>query len=370
MDQSDSRTYLSPLGRTRLGLGLFLVLLSLSAVGCGGIRSHIADVMDLPPTGRSFPPVKPGMVRLPVIVTFPQGGDIFQHITNLVKGGIKQVAQETVLKSRLKSVWAKMQSPIEMDKGLWLLIRPTSLSVGKMRTDLKQGSTLHVDLEMVASPEILFGPKPRTIPIEMPPLEPFQPGPGIFQAMTNAHIDYEDANRYFRDPRMGILGQVLAGTGDRKLTIEGIRLEGAGGMVIVEAKLSYIPLIVNLTDKPAHLTLYLRGTPHYRAKERVFEMPDLEYDVKSNDLIVQIADLISKSDFKDQLRKIAVVPVGAKMDILKEKITKALNRPLERDVHVRTQVDSFEVLDGYADNKGLEARVSLRGTATLLVIWR
>jgi hypothetical protein len=32
-------------------------------------------------------------------------------------------------------------------------------------------------------------------------------------------------------------------------------------------------------------------------------------------------------------------------------------------------VDSFEVLDGYADNKGLEVRVSIKGTATLEVVW-
>src|SRR5581483_7488424 len=126
VDRSDPCTHRLPLSRTKLGLGLFLVILSFLTEGCGTIRSHISDVMDLPPTGRSFPPVKPGLVRLPVIVVFPQGGDIFQHMLNLVKGGIKQVAQETVIKSRLRGLWGKMQSPILMDKDLWLLIRPTS----------------------------------------------------------------------------------------------------------------------------------------------------------------------------------------------------------------------------------------------------
>jgi hypothetical protein len=365
----------------KLGLGVLILLLPFWATGCGtvpsrhdhvpiGVRDAEAKVLVLPAPIRTFPPVKPGLIRLPIVVTFPQGGGAFQRITNLVKGGITHTLQETYIKSRLKALWLKMESPLRMDDQLWLLIRPTSLSVGKARTDLKKASTLHAVVEMAASPEILFGPMPSATPVEMPRLQPYQPGPGIFQAMTNTHINYEDANRYFRDPRMGIIGKVLPSTGDRKLTIKGIRVYGSGGKVIVEAKVVYNPLIVNLSSKPAELTLYLRGTPRYLRKRRVFDMPDLEYDIKSSDLMIQVADFIFKSDFKDQLRLIAIVPVGAKMDILKAKMNKYLNRALDRDTHVRTQVNSFEVLDGYADNEGLEVQVSLKGTATLEIVWR
>jgi hypothetical protein len=358
-----------------------IILLSFWTVGCGtvplrhdnasiGAREAEAKVLVVPAPIRTFPLVKPGMIRLPIVVTFPQGGGVFQRITNLVKGGIAHTMQEAYIKSRLKALWMKMESPLRMDDQLWLLIHPTSLSVGKMRTDLKRASTLHAVVEMSAAPEILFGPMPSVTPVEMPPLKPFQPGPGIFQAMTNTHINFEDANRYFRDPRMGIIGKVLPDTGERKLTIQGIRVYGSGGKVIVEAKVVYNPLIVNLSSQPAELTLYLRGTPRYLPKRRVFDMPDLEYDIKSSDLMLQVADFIFKSDFKDQLRRIAIVPVGAKMDILKAKINKKLNRALDNDTHVRTQVNSFEVLDGYADNEGLEVQVSLKGTATLEIIWR
>lgn len=355
--------------RAKIWFGLSL-LLSLLAAGCGTVQSDTAGVMDLPPQNRHFPPTRPGIVRMPVIVTFPQGQGPFQHFVNLLKGGIKQVAQEEVIKSRLGALWTKMQFPIRLDKNLWLQIHPSSMSVGEVRTDLKLASTLHAEVEMTASPQVIFGPKPLVTPVPMPPLVPFQPGPGIFEVRANTHIDYEDANRFFRDPRMNIIGKVLPGTGDRKLTIVGLRLLGEGGKVVVEVKLHYNPLIVNLGDKPADLTLYLRGTPRYLSGSRVFELPDLQYDIKSSDLIVQVADFILKSDFRDQLRRIAVVKVGEKMDILKAKMQKKLNRGLDRYAHVRTQVDTFEVLDGYADDTGLEARVTFKGTASLLVIWR
>ena len=139
--------------------------------------------------------------------------------------------------------------------------------------------------------------------------------------------------------------------------------------MIVEVKLSYNPLIVNLGSKPAKLTVYLRGTPRYLPQEQVFEMPDLEYDIKSSDLMVQVADWLFKSDFKNQLRKIARLPIGLKMEVIKGKINKALNRPLGRFTQLHTQVNSFKVLDGFADNEGIEVRLSLEGTATLEVTW-
>lgn len=348
---------------------MFLFLLP----GCATLPPHFVAI--LPAPVRSFPPVKPGLVRLPVEITFPGGGDILQHLANFIKGGLKQFVPDPGglpglnLKAHMDNLWEKMQEPIFLDKDLWLLIRPRTMSVGIMRTDLKRASTAHSVLEMTALPEILFGPKPLATLQSLPPLAPFRPGPGTFRAMSNTRISYSEANQYFRDPRLKLKGMVLPGTGERKVTLEGIRLYGSGGQVIAEVKIQYNPPIINFTGKPAKLTLYLRGTPRYRPKLRVFDLPDLDYDIKSNDLMVQIADWIFKSDIKNQLRKVALLPLGAKLDVIKGKINKALNRPLSRFATLHTQVTAFKVLDGFADNEGIEVRLAIQGNATMEVVW-
>ena len=354
------------------GLFLGLTLLFLSS-GCGTVPKHYVPVLPAPVS--RFPPVKTGMVRLPVIITFPKGGDLLHHLSNFLKGGIRQFVPEKFnlpgfnVMGHLKDLWGKMQEPIFLEKGAWLLIRPETLSVGRMRTDLRRRMTAHTVLEMTALPEIIFGPKPLTTPRKMPPLSHFQRGPGTFQAMSNTRISYKEANQYFRDPRLKLKGMIFPGTGERKLTLEGVRLYGSGGKVIAEVKLHYNPLIINFGGKPAKLTVYLRGTPRYLPKQRVFDLPDLDYDIKSNDLILQIADFIFKSDFKNEIRRIARLPIGLKMDIVKEKINKALNRPLGRFTCLHTQVNSFDVLNGFADNEGIEVRISIKGTATMEVVW-
>lgn len=346
----------------------FFVLLFLLVSGCAGLPPR--DGPALPPRVREFPPVKPGVVRLPVEVIFPPGGDAGHGIADLFKGGVEKILEETILKTKLRGLWDQMAAPIFLDESLWLLIRPQTMSVGKARGDLKRGSTNQVVLEMTASPELVFGGEPLARPVPMPPLSPFQQGPAVFEAMSNVHMDYDDANRYLNDPRMKLRGTLIPGTGARKLTIETVRLFGSGDKVMVEVELNYNPVIVNLTGKPAHLTLYLRGTPRYVPSKRIYDLPDLDYDIKTNDLIVKVANWIFKSDFKNQMRKTVNFPIGEKMDMLKQKVIKALNRPFGPALHLRTEVSSFNVVEGFADDEGIEMRLSLRGTAALLVIWK
>ena len=351
---------------------LFLIPLFLAA-GCAGIPRYAVPV--LPPPVRIFPPAPPALVRLPVDIDFPPGGDLAQHMANFFKGGVRKFMPDLQdvpglhLKSKMADIWKKLEAPIFLDRGIWLLVHPQTFCAGMMRTDLKRASTLHTVLEMTADPEIVFGPKPDTILTPMPRFPRFQPGPGTFRATTNILITYREANLHFRDLRLKLIGMVFPGTGERKLTLAGLRMYGSGGRVIVEVKLLYNPPIVNFTGKPAKLTIYLRGTPRYLPEERVFDMPDLNYDIGSNDLIVQAADWLFKSDFKNQLRQVTALPIGNKIDLLKEKINKSLNRSLHPSVRLSTQVNSLKILDGFADNEGIEVRGAIQGTATLEVTW-
>jgi len=360
-----------PGGRVPIGPAFLTVLLSFLAAGCATTPRYAVPI--LPAPAMSFPDVKPGLLRLPVDIVFPTGGGMVQHLSNFLKGGLRQFVPNLYgvpglnLKAHIEELWTKMQQPIFLDKGLWLLIRPETLSIGMMRGDLKRASTTHADLEMTASPEIVFGPKPATVPKKMPALQRFQKGPGMFEAMTNTLMTYKEANQYFKDPRLKLIGMVMPG--EQKVTLERIRMYGSGGKVVVEVKLHYNPPIINFTGKPAKLTVYFKGTPRYRPKERMFDMPDLDYDIKSNDLMVQVADFVFKDDFKKQFRGIAKLPIGPKIDIMQQKMEKALNRTFSRFVRIRTQVRSLRVLGGLANNEGIVARLSVRGTATMEVTW-
>lgn len=287
-------------------------MLTLLAIGCAGTSN---EVKVLPAPMRTFPSAEPALIRLPVVLLFPSGADLLNHVTGFFKNGwlpkmgVPLQAPGLHLKFSVIDVWKKIQKPIFLYKDVWLLIRPETLSIGSVRADPGNILTAHTALEMTARPELVFGPEPETTVLAQPPLTEFMPGPPTFQAVSNTFIGYRELNAHFRDPRMRLIGRVLSGTG-QKVTIDGIRMYGSGGQVVVEVKLHYNPLIINLGSKPAKLTVYLRGTPHYLAKQQAFDLPDLDYDLKSSDLMVQMADMFFKNDFKNQLRQVARLPRG------------------------------------------------------------
>jgi hypothetical protein len=351
----------------------FLVLmLSFLAAGCAD-TSHYVKVLPVPP--RTFPPTEPALIRLPVEILFPSGAEVVRHVTDFFKNELRPKMDHPIkvpgarLKFSVADLWKKIQEPIYLDKGIWLLIRPQTLSLGSVRTNPKNPFSAHAGLETTANPEVIFGPKPLTTPAPIPKLGPYIPGPATFQAVSNTRISYKEVNQHFKDPRMKLIGMVMPGTGGQKVTLTGLRMYGSGGQVVVEVKIHYEPLIINLGSKPAKLTIYLKGTPHYLPKEQAFDLPDLDYDVKSSDLMVQMADMLFKTDFKNQLRQIARLPIGPKMDELTGKINLALNRPLGRFTKMKANVTSFKVLDGLADNEGIVVRVFIKGTAALDMTW-
>ena len=101
----------------------------------------------------------------------------------------------------------------------------------------------------------------------------------------------------------------------------------------------------------------------------MFDFPDLNYDIKSTDWVVQIADWLNKSEFTSELRRAVKIPIGPKLDVFKTKIDKVLNCNLSRFTHLNTQVDSLKVIGAFADDEGIEVRLSMQGKAFLELIW-
>ena len=324
---------------------------------------------------RSFPAVGPAIVRLPVQIVFPGGADVLKRIARIYQGGLDLFTPvpggtpDAGKDPHLTELWARMQEPIFLDKDFWLVVRPETLGIGRARSDLKRASTAQVVLEMTARPEIVFGPKPEVVPIPLPPLQKFQAGPAIFRAMSNARFSYAEANDYFRKPEQGLLGRVLSAKGERKLTLVGLTFRGEGGKVELEAKLLYDPPILNLTGHPSEMTVHLWGKPRFLPKRRVFDFPDLDFDVDSGNLLVKLMDLLYKNHFRTLLRRLAKVPIGLKLDWMRGRIDLALNKPIGRFARLKTQAKSFKVIDAFADEDGIEIRVSIQGTAVLQVVW-
>jgi hypothetical protein len=271
-------------------------------------------------------------------------------------------------KEKVAEIWKRIQEPVKVGEDTWLQILPHSVGVGKSRLVAGVKPRLETFFEIVAEPNVSFGQKPDRFQKDLPPLKEVESGPGGFHAKTNLKISFKELNKLLADPRTGLIGKPLPGTGSGNITLQGIRLYGSGGQIVVEAQIDYQP-VLNLASKPAQLTVYLLGTPHYHDDSQTIDFPDLDFDVKSSDFLVQMATFVDGGGMRDQLREKAVIPVGKDMDKLKELMVKMLNRPLGKFARLRTDVTSLRLEEAFVSDYGIESRVALDGDATVDVDW-
>jgi hypothetical protein len=91
----------------------------------------------------------------------------------------------------------------------------------------------------------------------------------------------------------------------------------------------------------------------------------LDFDVKTGDFITEVASWIFKSDILNALRKKAHIPIGTELDKLKERMNIVLNCQVGKHSRLVTHVDSFRVLEAHVNHDGIQAQISLDGTAQL-----
>lgn len=272
--------------------------------------------------------------------------------------------------NKAKEMWVKIQEPIRVAEDTWLHIQPQSLSVGAYHlVPDSKNPRLETVFEFDFQPEIVFGEKPKVQVTQMPPLKELpKEGSEGFHIKQNLIISFKEVNKLLVDPKFGILNKALPGSGNHNLKIDNLYIYGSGGQLVVEADVEYQP-VLNLSSQPAKLTVYLLGTPLYDQDKQLISFPDMDFDIKTSDFLVQVAEFVMGSGMKEQLRKEAVINVGKNLEQLKQQMTKVLNRPLGGHARLKTTITSLKMEDAYITDYGIEGRVAMDGDASVDVDW-
>ncbi|HXL74018.1 MAG TPA: DUF4403 family protein [bacterium] len=283
----------------------------------------------------------------------------------------ESLKKNTDIKEKIKEIWDQIQEPVEMSKNIWLQVLPDSFSVGAYRIipDPKN-PRMETEFELYAHPNVILGGKPTVVKVALPPLKDFKYKSGTegFHIVTNLKIKFDEVNKLLTDPKTGIINKALPGSEDHDIELTGVRIYGSGGKIVVEAGVDYSP-ILNLSDKPAHLTVYLLGTPTYHEKTQEIDFPDMDFDIKSSDFLVQMVDFIDGTGMRDQLRKDAVIPVGKNLTMLKLQLDQILNRPIGKHIVLKTTITSLKMQEAFVTDYGIEGRVAMDGDASVNVVW-
>lgn len=258
---------------------------------------------------------------------------------------------EVSLESKFQEWWALLARPIQLTDGVWLMLGPERLRMGKVSG---RDRILTIPVTLDARPRVVTGSTAPAPPqITLPPLAQDTVSNG-FHVSLDGNVDYGTASR-----------ALTAAFAQKSLQQAGktIRVESVS---VAPAEKGQLALSLFFTGDAAG-TLRLVGTPKYDAKRGELIVPDLDYALAVNDKLIHTYAWLRSEQLRESFREKAHFPVASALERGRALLLEGLNRKIGDAVTLSATVDSVAVRGLYVTLDGLVVRAEASGNARVAV---
>ena len=261
------------------------------------------------------------------------------------------------MRRRIEDIWRKMERPIRLTDGVWLLIQP---GVAELASFGGSGDTLVAVVRLEARPKIVTGVRleDSTLATPLPRLRRTagaDAGTGSeLHLVLEGIFSYEAATGLMRKP---LVGKVIRMAG-RRVRIEDITLHGIGS--------GRVALGVTFSGA-IEGRIFLTGTPRLDLVTRQLTVPDLDFDVGSTALLARGLSWWQGDALRDFLRAKAVIPDSAALAGVERLAERGMHRELAAGVRLEATLSGSRGLAVCATREHLVVRALAEGQARLAV---
>ena len=254
------------------------------------------------------------------------------------------------VRAKFEEWWSIIQKPIRLTDTVWLTINPVDVHIGRAQGTRR---LLQTGVTLTAEPRIVAGRMPVITPRPLPrQISEKQNNPGKFHVLLEGVLGYDVASKLLTEELRGS----KVGKAGKSIEVRAVRMFGVG-----EGK---IALQVDFGGD-AKGRVYFLGTPHYDYADDRLYVPDLEYDVATENMLVRGLTWLKHDDLKQYLRSKARWPVGGLIKQAHEQLELALNRELARGVRLSGSATEVEVVGVHAGNDAVRVRAHADGDVRL-----
>jgi hypothetical protein len=271
------------------------------------------------------------------------------------------IASKTNVSQKAGSLWAKLQTPIEIAPNTWLLVKPSAAFAGALSVDSAQNLTLPVALQ--ATPQITVGSQPISIQTPLPPLTVGNVPPG-FNVFLQASIDFDEASRLISQKLVGqkfVLGPHFP-ENELRFEVESTKVLGNGGAIV---------LAVSLRGA-AKGTIYLSGIPRFSSTgsgaglRGTVSIDQLDYTVETKNALVKLGDLILHSLLRQKLQAAATWDVSNQLQSAYNSLNRSMNGNLGPDAKLSGSISQFGPGQMWVGPDRLTAYYAVSGQLSIL----
>lgn len=287
-----------------------------------------------------------------------------QDITSEVLKGLKteldaakkeldQQYNSVNLKPRFQQVWDQLTKVYNINNLGWLKINPEKLRINSINA---KNDSLSISLGLSAKPVISFE-KPAEQPTWIPNLSAFSRTPG-FNIFLDAVLSY--------DSLTAILNKQAAGTEfifkkflvKKKFIIDSCKIYGAGNEKLI--------IKINFSGTNQGV-IYLLGKPVYDTATKILGVTDVDFDIKSKNVLLGSADWLFDKKITNQIKKNAQFSLASYIDTAKITINKQLNQEWIKGIRSYGNIADIKLAGIYPMQKNLVIRSNCSGELSVKV---
>lgn len=260
----------------------------------------------------------------------------------------KQVRENSLVRDRAAEAWKLLQQPQELQKGVYLAMRPEKIRLGPLKTE---GRTLVLSPEILARPLVVVGQLPPLDASPLPDLDPTPPSPPGFRVDAETLLPYAQATLQMTEMMQG----KKFDTGKGEVEIRTVALDAAPeGKVLVELDMA------GAFDG----VLTLQGAPVITS-DGLLRLEGLDFTLESQSRLVRLGSWLFHGKLKALLQEKVNLAAAQQFKDLQGTMQGALNRQLAPGMAISGSLKNLKVDSVEAGAEALRLFAHLEGEAKL-----
>jgi hypothetical protein len=255
------------------------------------------------------------------------------------------------LRMVIGKAWDALQNPIRLNYDLSLLL---NLQTVRISPPMRKGDISKVVVGLVAKPKLVSGDIPTTSPQSSPTFTIIQEVPenGFHIALDN-ELSFDFIGKELTKK----LGGTAYHLDNRNIVVDRITVYGSSDLAVIKVQ-------VRGTAKG---TIYLTGVPAYDESSTTLSVSNLEYTVETKNVLAKAAAWLLHTGLRNELADQARWFIGDKVDAMKDRLSDALNRKVNRYVSMSGKINRMRPVAVGLTNTSLKAVLVADGKVELSV---
>jgi len=257
------------------------------------------------------------------------------------------------LKPRFQQVWNQLNKVYNIYGLGWLKINPQKIRINNL---FALNDSLYIFIGLSAKPSIGFE-KPIEQSSAIPNLGTFSRQPG-FNIFLDAILSYDSLSTIMNQNLVGKEFDFRKGFIKKKFIIDACSIYGGG----------FEKLIIKVRFSGTNTgVVYLVGKPVYNREKRSIEVTDIDFYIKTKNVLLGSANGIFNKKITKEISKQARFELGAYIDTAKLSINKELNKEWVKGIRSYGTIKDISLVGIYPMQQHLVIRSNCAGDLSVKV---